>query len=53
MQETVASIVGVSPMPMLQGKDGKRKAVVFAKAIRYDHKSPNPMTRWSDIVKLK
>lgn len=34
-------------------KDGKGKADVFANAIRHDHKSPNPTTRWSDIIKLK
>ena len=34
-------------------KDGKGKANVFANAIKHDHKSPNPTTRWSDIIKLK
>ena len=34
-------------------KDGKGKANVFANAIKHDFKSPNPTTRWSDIIKLK
>ena len=34
-------------------KDGKGKADVFANAIKHDFRSPNPTTRWSDIVKLK
>ena len=34
-------------------KDGKGRAEVFANAIRHDHKSKNPTTRWSDIIKLK
>lgn len=34
-------------------KDGKGKAEVFANAIKHDYKSKNPMTRWSDIIKLK
>lgn len=34
-------------------KDGKGKADVFANAIKHDFKSPNPTTRWSDIIKLK
>ena len=29
------------------------KAEVFANAIRHDHRSKNPTTRWSDIIKLK
>lgn len=33
--------------------DGKGKANVFANAIKHDFKSPNPTTRWSDIIKLK
>lgn len=33
--------------------DGKGKADVFANAIKHDHKSQNPTTRWSDIIKLK
>ncbi len=33
-------------------KDGRGKADVFANAIRHDFKSPNPTTRWSDIMKL-
>ena len=34
-------------------KGGKGKADVFANAIKHDHKSKNPTTRWSDIIKLK
>ena len=34
-------------------KDGKGKADVFANTIKHDHKSPNPTTRWKDIIKLK
>ena len=34
-------------------KDGKGKADVFVNAIKHDYKSPNPTTRWSDIIKLK
>ena len=34
-------------------KDGKGKADVFADAIKHDHKSKNPTTRWSDIIRLK
>ena len=34
-------------------KDGKGKAQVFANAIKYDFKSKNPTTRWSDIIILK
>ena len=34
-------------------KDGKGKANVFANAIKHDFRSPNPTTRWSDIIKLK
>lgn len=34
-------------------KDGKGKADVFANAIKHDFKSPNPTTRWSDIIKAK
>ena len=32
---------------------GKGKADVFSKAMKQDHKSKNPSTRWSDIIKLK
>ena len=32
---------------------GEGKADVFANAIKHDHKSKNPTTRWSDIIKLK
>lgn len=34
-------------------KEGKGKADVFANAIKYDFRSPNPTTRWSDVIKLK
>ena len=34
-------------------KDGRGKADVFANAMKQDHKSKNPTTRWSDIIKLK
>ena len=34
-------------------KDGKGKADVFANAIKHDYRSPNPTTRWSDVIKLK
>jgi len=34
-------------------KDGKGKADVFANAIKHDYRSPNPTTRWKDIIKLK
>ena len=34
-------------------KDGKGKAEVFANAIKHDHRSKNPTTRWKDIIKLK
>ena len=34
-------------------KDGKGKADVFANAIKHDHRSSNPTTRWSDVIKLK
>ena len=33
-------------------KDGKGKADVFANAIKHDFKSPNPTTRWSDVIQL-
>ena len=33
-------------------KDGKGRADVFANAIKHDHRSPNPTTRWSDIMVL-
>lgn len=32
---------------------GKGKADTFANAIKHDHRSPNPTTRWSDVIKLK
>jgi DNA polymerase V len=34
-------------------KAGKGKANVFANAIKHDFRSPNPTTRWSEIIKLK
>lgn len=34
-------------------KEGKGKADVFANTIKHDFKSPNPTTRWSDVIKLK
>ena len=36
-------------------KDGNAvgKANVFANAIKHNHRSPNPTTRWSDIIRLK
>ncbi|MGN0310404.1 MAG: Y-family DNA polymerase [Bacteroides sp.] len=33
------------------GGDGK--AGVFADAIKHEHRSPNPTTRWCDVMKLK
>ena len=33
-------------------KNGKGKAEVFANAIKHDYKSPNPTTRWSDVIQL-
>lgn len=33
--------------------NGDGKAGVFSNSIRHDHRSPNPTTRWSDIIKLK
>ena len=29
------------------------KTEVFANVIKHDHRSPNPTTRWNDIIKLK
>ena len=57
----VAAGFGVSPyVPLFfesglyyTEKGGKGKANVFANAIRHDHRSKNPTTRWSDIIKLK
>ena len=34
-------------------RGGRGKADVFANAMKQDFKSPNPTTRWSDIIKLK
>lgn len=34
-------------------KDGEGKAGVFADAIKHDFRSPNPTTRWCDVMKLK
>ena len=33
--------------------NGKGRAEVFANAIKHDHRSKNPTTRWKDIIKLK
>jgi len=32
---------------------GRGKADVFANAMKQEHKSKNPTTRWSDIITLK
>ena len=32
---------------------GEGRADVFANAMKQDHKSKNPSTRWSDIIHLK
>lgn len=34
-------------------KNEQGKADVFANAIKHDFRSPNPTTRWSDIIRLK
>ncbi len=34
-------------------KNGKGKADIFANAIKHEFRSPNPTTRWSDVIKLK
>ncbi|MBO6079168.1 MAG: DUF4113 domain-containing protein [Bacteroidaceae bacterium] len=34
-------------------KNGAGKADVFANAIKHDYRSPNPTTRWTDIIRLK
>ena len=34
-------------------RNGAGKADVFANAIRHDYRSPNPTTRWTDIIRLK
>ncbi len=33
-------------------KNGKGKAEVFANAIKHDFRSPNPTTRWADVIQL-
>jgi len=33
-------------------KDGKGKADIFANSIKHDYRSPNPTTRWSEVIKL-
>ncbi|MBR4843034.1 MAG: Y-family DNA polymerase [Bacteroidaceae bacterium] len=33
-------------------KNGAGKADVFANAIKHDYRSPNPTTRWTDIIRL-
>lgn len=34
-------------------KGGEGKANVFSDAIKHDFRSPNPTTRWCDIIKMK
>ena len=34
-------------------RNGQGKADIFANAIRHDYRSPNPTTRWTDIIRLK
>ena len=34
-------------------KGGEGKAEVFSDAIKHDFRSPNPTTRWCDIIKMK
>lgn len=34
-------------------QNAQGKSEVFANIIRHDHRSPNPTTRWSDIIRLK
>ena len=34
-------------------KETRNKWVSIADAIKHDHKSKNPTTRWSDIIELK
>ena len=34
-------------------KSGKGKAEVFANVIKHEFRSPNPTTRWNDIIRLK
>ena len=50
MQGSEAIVIGAQQYTR---KDGKGKANVFANAIKHDFRSPNPTTRWSDIIKLK
>ncbi len=50
MQGTETIVLGSQQYTM---KDGKGKADVFANAIKHDFRSPNPTTRWSDLIKLK
>ncbi len=50
MQGTETVVLGSQQYTM---KDGKGKADVFANAIKHDFRSPNPTTRWSDLIKLK
>ena len=33
-------------------KNGKGKAEVFANAIKHDFRSPNPTTRWADVIQV-
>ncbi|MCR5366371.1 MAG: Y-family DNA polymerase [Prevotella sp.] len=50
MQGTETVVLGAQQYTR---RDGKGKADVFANAIKHDFRSPNPTTRWSDIIKLK
>lgn len=50
MYGTETLVLGAQQYPLREG-DGK--AGVFADAIRRDFKSPNPTTRWCDVMKLK
>jgi nucleotidyltransferase/DNA polymerase involved in DNA repair len=48
--------IGLAPnktLAKIASKNGAGRADVFANAIKHDHKSPNPTTRWADIIKLK
>ena len=49
---TSASLTIVLGSQQYTPKEGKGKADVFANAIKHDHRSPNPTTRWSDVIKL-
>ena len=45
------TVVLCSQQYPMKGVNGK--AEVFANVIKHDFRSPNPTTRWSDIIKLK